>query len=124
MTVMSEFFIDFCFIRPKAAAAEPSMDLQRQVEKWLRSLLGECAVWALSCREQEGLEIVTAETKGIAPWRDEDEALARFEADGDPEFWRLLYGYRMRVIPKTDAGSCKWKPYGSRTPSQSLTKEG
>lgn len=111
-STLSEFFIDFCFIRETPDPSTDSIPLMREeVEKQLHQVLGECGSWFLTIRTESNLDIITAETKGIAPWAHVEDVERDMERKADSYFWDWLHSYRIRIIPKEDAGSCPWKPY-------------
>lgn len=107
MSALSEFSLEMVFIREAEVTELP--EFQAVIERELSRLFKPYAQWSASGRTEGGLELVTAEMKGIGPWESEDEVLTYMDSKTDESFWNWLQGYRLQVEPKEDAGCCKCK---------------
>lgn len=100
----SEFAFDAVFIRETGCSR---VRFGETIELELRRMFGEWASWHAETKREQGLEIAVVEMKGLSPWSSEDEAIEGLESRMESECWDWLNGYRLRVIPKEDAGPCR-----------------
>lgn len=101
--MISETYIDFCFIRKKA---EP--DFAKEIDRMLQRLYYETRLeWNIHGREEQDVQIVLAEIKGMSRWQTEDEAIDFIETETDDQFWDYLQGYQVAVYPQmAGCGNC------------------
>lgn len=107
MAALSEFSFDLCFIREAGSPEEP--DFRDAIEQEMKLLFSPYGRWSVTLKNEGPLDIAVAEMKGIAPWQNEDDALAYVERKAGDRFWQWLQGYQLHVETKEDAGCCKCK---------------
>ncbi|GIN61049.1 hypothetical protein J27TS8_10420 [Robertmurraya siralis] len=92
--MISETFLDFCFIR------KASGNFGNDIEQILQSLFkGTKLHWYLDEKEIEEAEVVVAEVKGMSRWQSESEVIQFLEEHASEHFWEFLQGYQMYVYP-------------------------
>ncbi|WP_026581239.1 hypothetical protein [Bacillus sp. J33] len=98
----SETYLDFCFIR------EASGNFASEVDQMLSELFkGIRLNWYLDEKNEDGMDIVVAEVKGMSKWESEEETIDYIEDHAGDDFWSYLQGYQMYVYPaKRGCGSC------------------
>ncbi|CAM3653220.1 hypothetical protein [Cytobacillus oceanisediminis] len=98
----SETYLDFCFVR------EASGNFALEVDQMLTELFkGVRLNWYLDEKNEDGMDIVVAEVKGMSKWGSEDETIDFIEDHAGDSFWRYLQGYQMYIYPaKRGCGSC------------------
>ncbi|CAH1202230.1 hypothetical protein PAECIP111891_02071 [Paenibacillus allorhizoplanae] len=106
----SEFTLDLCFIREQATSPFYTI-----IEQQLTDLFTGKGTWYMDLKEEQGLEIVVVEVKGMAMWESEDEVIGYIEESAESDetlgydCWSHLHGYQVKVTPKADAGCCRLK---------------
>ncbi|NEW05833.1 hypothetical protein GK047_07350 [Paenibacillus sp. SYP-B3998] len=109
-TMPCEFALDLCFIREHTQSP-----LQTVIDQQLHGLFVGKGTWYIDHREEEGLDIVVAEVKGLATWETEDDILRYIEESvetdvaSESDCWDYLLAYQVKVSPKLDAGCCRIK---------------
>lgn len=101
----SEYKVDLCFIRPQTDASYPFSELEVQMHM-LFSAAASCYV---ERKREEGLDIAIVQVNGLSCWRSEQEVILHMETCMQPETLEWLSGYRIQVIPKAYAGTCRLK---------------
>lgn len=101
--VPSEFQMDLCFIHNVGDANRFVTEIRREMERLFHS----GARWYLDSKKVEQLDIAVVEVSGLTVLDSEEEVLQDLEARMDSDCWDWLNGYRLAVIPKEDAGSCR-----------------
>lgn len=102
MSMTSETYIDFCFVRPESGgfAAEIDELLKDTFEKKRLN-------WFLEEKTMDGAEMVVAEIKGMSDWGSEEETIKFIEEHAGEKFWEYLQGYKMFIYPaKRGCNSC------------------
>jgi hypothetical protein len=95
----SEVMLDFCFIRT------PKGDFKQEISNELNQLFGDTIHWYLDAKEEENIEVVIAEVRGMGAWKSEKAVVQHIEENGTDTFWEWLQGYRMNVYPNSK-GAC------------------
>ena len=94
MSMTSETYIDFCFVRPQAGG------FSGEIDELLKSLFAKKRLnWYLEEKVVEGAEMVIAEIKGMSSWVSEDETIKFIEENAGEKFWEYLQGYKMFIYP-------------------------
>ncbi|MBB6454028.1 hypothetical protein HNQ94_002479 [Salirhabdus euzebyi] len=98
----SEAYLDFCFVR------EASGTLAKDVNVMFEELFENHRRlhWYLDEKEEQGVEIVVAEVKGMSKWKSEDDVIDYLEDKAGETFWHALQGYQFQVLPVMK-GCCK-----------------
>lgn len=103
MSMTSETYIDFCFVRPESGGFEAEIDeLLKQI--FTKKRLN----WFIEEKKTiDGAEMVVAEIKGMSDWGSEEEAIQFIEENAVEKFWEYLQGYKMFIYPaKRGCNSC------------------
>ncbi|CAM4388511.1 hypothetical protein FHS16_003582 [Paenibacillus endophyticus] len=102
--MIAEFFLDLCFIREH----EPEQHFEQAVEQQLQSLFTGKGSWHMEAKQQdqELVDIVVAEVKGMAKWQCEEEILAYLEENAALRFMDWLQGYRIQLDIKEAHEGC------------------
>ncbi|MBM7570960.1 hypothetical protein [Aquibacillus albus] len=90
----SETYLDFCFVRKKVGHL--SEEINAQLENLFKH---ERLNWYLDEKENQEVEIIVAEVKGMSSWGSEQAVIDYLEEYADENFWSLLQGYQFQVIP-------------------------
>lgn len=94
MSMTSETYIDFCFVRPESGGFAAEIDLLLK-QTFAKKRLN----WFLEEKISEGIEIVVAEIKGMSNWQSEEETIQFIEEHAGEAFWEYLQGYKMFIYP-------------------------
>jgi hypothetical protein len=102
MSMTSETYIDFCFIR------QGSGGFAAEIDELLTNLFSKKRLnWYLEEKKMEGAEMVIAEIKGMSDWHSEEETIQFLEERAGEKFWEYLQGYKMFIYPvKRGCNSC------------------
>lgn len=102
MSMTSETFIDFCFMR------EQSGGFTAEIDELLKETFGKKRLnWFLEEKTVDGAEVVVAEIKGMSDWQSEEESIQFIEENAGERFWKYLQGYKMFIYPvKRGCNSC------------------
>lgn len=102
MSMTSETYIDFCFVRPLAG------DFTVEIDTLLKNTFAKKRLnWFLEEKNLDGAEMVIAEIKGMSDWGSEDETIQFIEEHAGEKFWEYLQGYKMFIYPvKRGCNSC------------------
>ncbi|WP_231689548.1 hypothetical protein [Bacillus sp. FJAT-27245] len=98
----SETYIDLFFARKEEGKFSP------EVDSLLKELFsGKRLNWYLEEKQEDGVDVVIAEIKGMSPFQTEEEGIAFIEMHAGDRFWDYLQGYKIFVYPnKRGCGSC------------------
>ncbi|MFZ3576981.1 hypothetical protein [Virgibacillus sp. DJP39] len=98
----SETYLDFCFIQKTTGT------LASDVKSMFESVFNrERLHWYLDNKEEDGMEIVVAEVKGMSRWSCEEDVIDHLEENATEQFWETLQGYQLQVLPlKKGSGKC------------------
>jgi len=96
----NELVLDLCFIRPIQGGFE------REIQTELQNIFGEKLTWYLDVKQQEELEVVVAELRGIGSWSSEDEVMSKIEELASDTFFTWLQGYRIQLFAKEEGSVC------------------
>src|SRR5687767_4015788 len=88
----AEFFLDLCFIR---GVDERKGSFVENIEEEMGQLFGGKATWYIEGRQEEDVEIVLVEVKGIGEWEKQDDVVEYIEQHASDSFLEWLQGYRM-----------------------------
>jgi hypothetical protein len=94
MSMTSETYIDFCFVRPASGHFAAEIDVILK-ETFAKKRLN----WYLEEKDVDGVEMVVAEIKGMSDWMSEEEAIVYIEDHAGEKFWDYLQGYKMFIYP-------------------------
>jgi len=94
MSMTSETYIDFCFVRPESGVFAAEID-----ELLKQTFAKKRLNWFLEEKISEGIEIVVAEIKGMSNWQSEEETIQFIEEHAGEAFWEYLQGYKMFIYP-------------------------
>jgi hypothetical protein len=102
MSMTSETYIDFCFVRPEAG------DFSAEIDELLKNTFARKRLnWFLEKKSIDGAEMVIAEVKGMSDWSSEEETIQFIEENAGEKFWEYLQGYKMFIYPvKRGCNSC------------------
>lgn len=102
MSMTSETYIDFCFVRPEAG------DFSAEIDELLKNTFEKKRLnWFLEKKSIDGAEMVIAEVKGMSDWSSEEETIQFIEENACDKFWEYLQGYKMFIYPvKRGCNSC------------------
>jgi hypothetical protein len=102
MSMTSETYIDFCFVRPEAG------DFSAEIDELLKNTFAKKRLnWFLVKKSIDGAEMVIAEVKGMSDWSSEEETIQFIEENAGEKFWEYLQGYKMFIYPvKRGCNSC------------------
>lgn len=102
MSMTSETYIDFCFVRPETGG------FSSEVNELLEKLFAKKRLnWYLEEKVMDGAEMVIAEIKGMSNWVSEDETIQFIEDHAEDKFFEYLQGYKMFIYPvKKGCNSC------------------
>jgi len=102
MSMTSETYIDFCFMRAQAGG------FAVEIDEILKETFGKKRLnWFLEEKTIEGADMVVAEVKGMSNWNSEDETIQYLEEHAGEKFWEYLQGYKMFIYPaKRGCNSC------------------
>jgi hypothetical protein len=102
MSMTSETYIDFCFVRPEVGGFSTEIDeLMKNI--FVKKRLN----WFLEEKTVNGAEMVIAEVKGMSDWKSEEETIQFIEDNADEKFWEYLQGFQMFIYPvKRGCNSC------------------
>ncbi|MBU7595555.1 hypothetical protein [Metabacillus halosaccharovorans] len=96
----NETYLDFCFIR------EGTGNFSQEINLIFTEIFnGKRLYWYLDEKNQDGLEIVVAEVKGMSDWNSEEDLLHHLEEHGGNPFWNYIQGYQFVIHP--DMKGCK-----------------
>jgi hypothetical protein len=100
--MISETYLDFCFIR------EQTGDFAADIDALLKNMFGKKRLnWFLEQKTIDGAQMVIAEVKGMSDWGSEEETILFIEDNADSKFWEYLQGYKMFIYPvKKGCNSC------------------
>jgi predicted metalloprotease with PDZ domain len=100
--MISETYLDFCFIREQKGEFAPVID------ELLKKMFGKKRLnWFLEEKAIDGAEMVIAEVKGMSDWDSEEDTIQFIEDNADPKFWDYLQGYKLFIYPvKKGCNSC------------------
>jgi len=94
MSMTSETYIDFCFVRPEIG------DFALVIDELLKQIFAKKRLnWFLEEKTYEGIEMVVAEIKGMSNWQSEEETIQFIEEHAGDAFWEYLQGYKMFIYP-------------------------
>jgi len=94
MSMTSETYIDFCFVRPEIG------DFALVIDELLKQIFAKKRLnWFLEEKTYEGIEMVVAEIKGMSNWQSEEETIQFIEEHAGDAFWGYLQGYKMFIYP-------------------------
>ncbi|MDX8367109.1 hypothetical protein [Cytobacillus sp. IB215665] len=98
----SETYIDFCFVRKSTG------NFIAVVEPMLTELFNEVNLnWYLEEKNEQGIDIVVAEVKGMSRWKSEEETIHYIEDHARDQFWEYLQGYKIYIYPpKKGCSTC------------------
>lgn len=99
----SEFLLDLCFLQE---SGEREL-FRRTIEEEMKRLFAGQAKWNITCKTVEKLDVAMVDINGLAAGHTEEEVLSALESRMNSGCWAQLGGYRLQVIPKEDAGSCR-----------------
>lgn len=102
MSMTSETYIDFCFVRPEAGG------FTAEINELLKNTFAKKRLnWFLEEKTIDGAEMVVAEIKGMSDWSSEEETIQFIEENADEKFWEYLQGFKMFIYPvKRGCNSC------------------
>ena len=96
MSMTSETYIDFCFIRTELGG------FTAEIDELLKTIFGKMRLnWFLEEKTIEGAEMVVAEIKGMSGWSSEEETIQFLEEHAEERFWEYLQGFKMFIYPVT-----------------------
>ena len=96
MSMTSETYIDFCFMRVELGG------FTAEIDELLKKTFGKKRLnWFLEEKLMDGAEMVVAEIKGMSDWVSEIEAIQFLEEHAGEKFWEYLQGYKMFIYPVT-----------------------
>jgi predicted metalloprotease with PDZ domain len=100
--MISETYLDFCFIRKQTG------EFAADIDEMLKTMFGKKRLnWFLEEKTIDGAEMVIAEIKGMSDWGSEEETISYIEEHAEPTFWEYLQGYKMFIYPvKKGCNSC------------------
>ncbi|CAH2716153.1 hypothetical protein BACCIP111895_03337 [Neobacillus rhizosphaerae] len=94
MSMTSETYIDFCFVRPESGG------FAAEIDELLKNTFAKKRLnWFLEEKAIEGAEMVVAEIKGMSDWFSEEETIQYIEEHAGEKFWEYLQGYKMFIYP-------------------------
>lgn len=100
MKLISETYIDFCFIR------ENKGSLAKEIDEILSELFKDIKLnWYLEEKEIEETAVVVAEIKGMSRWQSEEETISFIENNATDLFWSYLQGYKIFIYPVKRKGA-------------------
>lgn len=102
MSMTSETYIDFCFMR----AGEGGF--ADEIDELLKNTFAKKRLnWFLEEKSVDGTDMVVAEIKGMSDWGSEEETIQFLEESAGDRFWEYLQGYQMFIYPvKRGCDSC------------------
>jgi hypothetical protein len=102
MSMISETYIDFCFMRAQSG------EFAAEIDKLLKNTFAKKRLnWFLEEKEIDGADVVVAEVKGMSDWSSEDDTITFLEENAGEKFWEYLQGYKMFIYPvKRGCNSC------------------
>jgi hypothetical protein len=94
MSMTSETYIDFCFVRPALGS------FAAEIDDLLKQTFSKKRLnWFLEEKTGEGIEMVVAEIKGMSNWQSEEETIQYIEDHAGEAFWEYLQGYKIFIYP-------------------------
>ena len=95
--------MDLCFIREH----EPDHNFDQAVAKQLQSLFIGMGSWFTEVKQNnDPIDIVVAEVKGMGKWQSEEDVVAYIEKNATPQFMSWLQGYRIQLDIKEVHEGC------------------
>jgi hypothetical protein len=99
----AEFFMDLCFIRRHEEGGGPFAVV---VEQQLDPLFAGQATWYMESKQDEKVDIVLVELKGMGSWKKEEELVAYIEEHASDSFLGWIQGYRIELDVKEKHDGC------------------
>jgi len=94
MSMTSETYIDFCFVRPESGGFAAEID-----ELLKHTFAKKRLNWFLEEKTIDGADMVVAEIKGMSDWKSGEETIGFLEENAGEKFWEYLQGYKLFIYP-------------------------